>query len=62
MVDSIEEDSEELIDGDQIHEYDPDGDELNLAKASVLPRKLPDEVYIMNYSELWAWITEEILK
>ena len=57
-----EEDGEELIHGDQVHEYDPDGDELNQAKASVLPRKLPAEVYLMNYSELWAWITEEILK
>ena len=30
---AFEEDGEELIHGDQVHEYDSDGDELNQAKA-----------------------------
>ena len=61
-AEAFDDDDGELVHGDQRHEVDPDEDDLNEAKASVLPKKLPAEVSLMNYSELWAWISEETLK
>ena len=51
-------DDEELISGDQ----NVDLDDLSNARASILPRKRPASVGLMNYTELWKWISEEILK
>ena len=61
-AEAFDDDDGELVHGDQRHEVDPDQDDLNEAKASVLPKKLPAEVSLMNYTELWGWLTEEILK
>ena len=53
---AFEEDDHEVVYGDQglrLNVSDPEGDdELNLARSAILPRKLPAEVSLMNYTEL----------
>ena len=58
---AFDNDDNELVSGDQIHELDQGEDNLCQARSSVLPRKLSVPVSLMNYTELWAWINEEIL-
>jgi hypothetical protein len=63
---AFEEDDHEVVYGDQglrLNVSDPEGDdELNLARSAILPRKLPAEVSLMNYTELWKWLGTKIIK
>ena len=59
-IEAFEADDDELVNGQQQH--DDEEDELNGARSSILPEKLMAPVNLLKYSELWAWLTNEILK
>ena len=52
---------DELIESLQVDE-ERDIDTLNHARGTMLAKKLPADLKLMIYSELLAWLTEEILK
>lgn len=46
----------------QNHETDPKVDEYDQARATVLPKKLPADLNLMIYEELWSFISTETIK
>ena len=57
---AFDDDHKELVDGHQIH--DTERDEYDYARGTTLPKKLPADLKLMIFPELWKWLTEEILK
>jgi hypothetical protein len=57
---AFDDDDEELIQGIQNPELDED--EYDHARANLLPKKLPANLEIMTYEELWTLITTETIK
>ena len=56
---AFEKDDEEILGGMQHPEVN---DDINSARAAMIPSKLPANLHLMNYEELWRAITEETLK
>ena len=52
---AFEDDDEELIQRIQIPQLDED--EYDLARANLLPKKLPADLNLMNYEELWTRVS-----
>ena len=59
--DVFKEDEEEMLEGLQMDD-DSDEDDYANARGTILPNKLPADLNLMVYSELWSWISQEILK
>ena len=58
---AFDDDHEELSAGMQVTEEE-DVDQYNLAKGNMPPKKLPADLDLMGYKELWDWITWEAIK
>ena len=58
---AFDDDQDELIESVQVDE-EGDIDTLNHARGTMFAKKLPADLKLMIYSELWTWLTEEILK
>ena len=58
---AFNDDEDELIESIQI-DADNDIDAFNHARGTLIAKKLPADLNLMIYGELWAWITEETLK
>ena len=60
--DAFVEDQDELIEGLQLDVEEDDVDEYNYARGTMIAQKLPADLPLMIYVELWSWITQEIMK
>ena len=59
---AFKEDQDEIIEGFQLDVEDDDIDDYNHARGTMAAQKLPADLPLMIYVELWSWITQEIMK
>jgi hypothetical protein len=55
-------DHDEIIEGYQVEDDDDDVDDYNHARGTMVAKKLPADLSLMIYVELWTWISKEIMK
>ena len=58
---AFNDDHDEIIEGFQMDE-DSDVDDYNHARGTMVAKKLPADLSLMIYVELWTWISQEIMK